>query len=409
MTFLPLRASELGMSQTLIGLSGSAYFAGFMTGALLIPPVIARVGHIRSFTALMAIFLSSFLFLSLVDHGFFWIAIRFVLGAVMCGAYTVIESWLTEQTDASRHGRILAVYTAIVLTSMAVGQYLLGLAETNPLYPFILVSLLVGCAIVPVSLTRSLAPVPVPATRFSFSKLYRRSHTAFAGGLGSGVITGSFWALGAIYVLAQTNDPSFVPAFIAANIIGGALAQYPIGMASDRIDRRFVLSALCAASGLSAFGLLYAETQQELLLGAFAFGAAANSLYAISLAKAADNSKRDEFVTLGSSVLLLCALGSAGGSLIIGWAMRLMGNEALFGLLGCASVATGIFIAFQPPGKTSVGIDDQSAFIPSTSAMAPAAFEQDPRSGDEPESTVEPTSEQEYDPSVELILTEATT
>ena len=408
MTFLPLRASELGMSQTLIGLSGSAYFAGFMTGALLIPPVIARVGHIRSFTALMAIFLSSFLFLSLVDHGFFWIAIRFVLGAVMCGAYTVIESWLTEQTDASRHGRILAVYTAIVLTSMAVGQYLLGLAETNPLYPFILVSLLVGFAIVPVSLTRSLAPVPVPATRFSFSKLYRRSHTAFAGGLGSGVITGSFWALGAIYVLAQTNDPSFVPAFIAANIIGGALAQYPIGMASDRIDRRFVLSALCAASGLSAFGLLYAETQQELLLGAFAFGAAANSLYAISLAKAADNSKRDEFVTLGSSVLLLCALGSAGGSLVIGWAMRIMGNEALFGLLGCASVATGIFIAFQPPGKTSVGIDDQSAFIPSTSAMAPAAFEQDPRSGDEPESTVEPIAEPDFDPSSELILTEAT-
>ena len=55
MTFLPLRASELGLSQTLIGLSGSAYFAGFLTGALMIPPIIARVGHIRSFTALLAI------------------------------------------------------------------------------------------------------------------------------------------------------------------------------------------------------------------------------------------------------------------------------------------------------------------------------------------------------------------
>ena len=44
MTFLPLRASELGLSQTLIGLSGSAYFAGFLTGALMIPPIIARVG-----------------------------------------------------------------------------------------------------------------------------------------------------------------------------------------------------------------------------------------------------------------------------------------------------------------------------------------------------------------------------
>ena len=385
MTFLPLRASELGLSQTLIGLSGSAYFAGFLTGALVIPPIIARVGHIRSFTALLAIFLSSFLFLSLIDEGVIWVLVRFVLGAVMCGSYTVIESWLAEQSDSTQHGRVLSVYTAIVLISMAVGQYLLGVTEANPLYPFILVSLLVGLAIVPVSLTRSLAPAPVPATRFDFSKLYRRSHTAFAGALGSGVVMGGFWGLGAIYALSVTNDPSFVPTFIAANIIGGALAQYPIGMASDRIDRRYVLAALCAASGISAFALMLASSQQTLLLGAFAFGAFANSLYAVSLAKAADNSKRDEFVTIGSSVLLLNALGSASSSLIIGWTMRTMGDGALFALVGTASLVTGVFIVLQPPGRTAVTIEEQGAFIPATSAMAPAAFDQDPRSDEEVE------------------------
>jgi MFS family permease len=385
MTFLPLRASELGLSQTLIGLSGSAYFAGFLTGALVIPPIIARVGHIRSFTALLAIFLSSFLFLSLIDEGIIWVLVRFVLGAVMCGSYTVIESWLAEQSDSTQHGRVLSVYTAIVLISMAVGQYLLGVTEANPLYPFILVSLLVGLAIVPVSLTRSLAPAPVPATRFDFSKLYRRSHTAFAGALGSGVVMGGFWGLGAIYALSVTNDPSFVPTFIAANIIGGALAQYPIGMASDRIDRRYVLAALCAASGISAFALMLASSQQTLLLGAFAFGAFANSLYAVSLAKAADNSKREEFVTIGSSVLLLNALGSASSSLIIGWTMRTMGDGALFALVGTASLVTGVFIVLQPPGRTAVTIEEQGAFIPATSAMAPAAFDQDPRSDEEVE------------------------
>ena len=385
MTFLPLRASELGLSQTLIGLSGSAYFAGFMTGALMIPPVIARVGHIRSFTALLAIFLSSFLFLSLVKEGFFWVLVRFVLGAVMCGSYTVIESWLAEQSDSSRHGRVLSVYTAIVLISMAVGQYLLGLTEANPLYPFILVSLLVGLAIVPVSLTRSLAPAPVPATRFNFFKLYRRSHTAFAGALGSGVVMGGFWGLGAIYALGVTNDSSFVPTFIAANIIGGALAQYPIGMASDRIDRRYVLAALCAASGVCAFGLLLVDTREALLLGAFAFGAFANSLYAVALAKAADNSKSEEFVTIGSSVLLLNALGSASSALIIGGAMRSMGDGALFALVGAASLVTGVFIILQPPGRTAVSIEEQGSFIPATSAVAPAAFDQDPRSDEEVE------------------------
>jgi MFS family permease len=401
MTFLPLRASELGLSQTLIGLSGSAYFAGFLTGALLVPPIIARVGHIRSFTALMAIFLCSFLFLSLVDEGILWVLVRFVLGTVMCGAYTVIESWLTEQSDTSRHGRALSIYTAIVLISMAAGQYLLGLTEANPLYPFILVSLLVGLAIVPVSLTRSLAPAPVPATRFNFFKLYRRSHTAFAGALGSGVVMGGFWGLGAIYALSQTHDAGFVPTFIAANIIGGALAQYPIGMASDRIDRRYVLAALCAASGLSAFGLLLADSREALLLGAFSFGAFANSLYAVSLAKAADNSKREEFVTIGSSVLLLNALGSAGSSLIIGWAMRGMGDSALFVFLGVASVVTGIFIIFQPPGRTAVTIEEQSAFIPTTSAMAPAVFDQDPRSDEEVEYEPVTPIESEFDTSSE--------
>jgi predicted MFS family arabinose efflux permease len=300
----------------------------------------------------------------------------------------------------------LSVYTAIVLISMAVGQYLLGLTEANPLYPFILVSLLVGLAIVPVSLTRSLAPAPVPATRFDFLKLYRRSHTAFAGALGSGVVMGSFWGLGAIYALAQTKDPSFVPAFIAANIIGGALAQYPIGMASDRVDRRYVLAALCAASGTSAFGLMLATSPESLLLGSFAFGAFANSLYAVSLAKAADNSKREEFVTIGSSVLLLNALGSASAALVVGWAMRSLGNGALFAFVGVASLVTGVFIILQPPGRTAVTIDEQGAFIPATSAMAPAAFDQDPRSDEEVEYEPVASADGELDAPLEFSETE---
>ncbi|MGB0764259.1 MAG: MFS transporter [Luminiphilus sp.] len=380
MTLLPLRAAELGMSTLLVGLSGSAYFAGFLTGALVTPRVIANVGHIRSFTALLATFLSSFLVLSLCDGGVLWIVIRFVLGAAMCGAYTVIESWLTEQTDPAAHGRVLSVYTVIVLSAMALGQYLLNLTDNNPLHPFILVSLMVGCAIIPVSLTRSPTPAPVPATRFSFSKLYRRSHTAFAGALGSGLIMGSFWSLGAVYILALTGDPAFVPWFIAANIVGGALAQYPIGLASDRVDRRYVLTLLCIGCAATALALSRATDPVTLLWCSAAFGAAGNSLYAVSLAKAADNSKRDEFVMLGSSVLLLNALGAAGGALVFGFAMRWLGNEALFIAVGCASLLFGLFIAIQPRGRTAVATAEQSEFVGTTSAMAPIALQQDPRS-----------------------------
>jgi MFS family permease len=198
-------ASEIGLSQAVIGLSGSAYFVGFISGALVTPHIIAKVGHIRSFTTLMAVFLCCFQVLPMTDAGWVWILTRFLLGAVMCGAYTVVESWLSDQADARSHGRVLGIYTFIVLTAMAAGQGILGLTYGDAAQVFAVISILIGCAIIPVSLTSSLAPAPVPATRIDFLKLYRRSHTAFAGTLGSGVVIGTFWTLGAVHVVSVTG------------------------------------------------------------------------------------------------------------------------------------------------------------------------------------------------------------
>lgn len=382
MTFLPLMASEIGLSQTVIGLSGSAYFVGFISGALVTPHIIARVGHIRSFTTLMAVFLCCFQVLPMSDAGWVWILMRFLLGAVMCGAYTVVESWLSDQADSRSHGRVLGIYTLVVLAAMATGQGILGLTYGDAAQVFAVISILIGCAIIPVSLTSSLAPAPVPATRIDFMKLYRRSHTAFAGALGSGVVIGTFWTLGAVHVVSVTGNAEFAPTFIAVSILGGALVQYPIGLASDHIDRRHVLTFLCVMSSLTAFYLSSATDTTSLLIGAAAFGAASNSLYAVSLAKAADNSERGEFVMIGSSVLLLNAVGAAMGSFAFGWAMRSAEGNILFTLMAFACAVFAVFIAIQPKGATAVATQKQSSFVAATSATAPAALQQDPRAGD---------------------------
>ena len=205
MTFLPLMASNIGLSQTVIGISGSAYFVGFISGAMVTPHIIAKVGHIRSFTTLMAVFLCCFQILPMTDADWIWIVARFLLGAVMCGAYTVVESWLSDQADSRSHGRVLGIYTIVVLGAMAAGQGILGLTCGDAAKVFAVISILIGCAIIPVNLTSSLGPAPVPATRIDFMKLYRRSHTAFAGALGSGVAIGTFWTLGAVHIVSVTE------------------------------------------------------------------------------------------------------------------------------------------------------------------------------------------------------------
>ncbi len=393
LTLLPLRADQIGFSDTLIGLTASAYYLGFVTGCFFIPNIIAQVGHIRIFGALLAGFLSALLALDLSNHLAVWLILRFTIGAMMCGAYTVIESWLTDQTPSDARGKVLAIYTFLTLAAITLGQFLVNLTPADSSKPFILAGILIALAVVPVSLTKSLAPAPVPSTKLSFTLLYKRSHTAFAGGLLSGIVMGSFWSLAAVFSLRAAGTTDFVPLFISSTVVGGALAQYPIGLISDRIDRRYVLAGLAIATAGSSLLMTLSTNTSWLLCAGFLFGAAANAIYAVSLAKAADNSKPDEFVTIASSVLLLNSLAAATAPLAIGQMMSLFGSSFLFFGIAGFSVIAALYIMLQPLGKTAVSVQDQSPFVAAGLDTAPASFDNDPRSPEASEADLQPLPE----------------
>ena len=393
LTLLPLRAAQVGLSDTLIGFTASAYYLGFMAGCFVIPQIIARVGHIRIFAALLGLFSATLLSLDLTANPVAWIVLRFIIGAMMCGAYTVIESWLTDQTPADARGKVLAIYTFLTLAAITLGQFLVNLGPTDSSRPFIITGILIALALVPVSLTKSLAPAPVPSTKLSFTLLYKRSHTAFAGGLLSGVVMGSFWSLAAVFSYRAAGSSDFVPHFISAVVIGGAIAQYPVGLLADRIDRRYVLAGLAAVTAITSVMMTFSDNTRWLLGVGFVFGAAANAIYAVSLAKAADNSKPSEFVTIASSVLLLNSLAAATAPLLLGQLMAMYGSHVLFlGVAAYAAVAA-VYIAVQPPGATAVPVEDQRPFVAAGYDTAPASFDNDPRSPDESEADLEPIPE----------------
>lgn len=393
LTLLPLRAAQVGLSDTVIGITASAYYLGFMAGCFVIPQLIARVGHIRMFAALLGILCAALLSLDLTANPLTWIVLRFTIGAMMCGAYTVIESWLTDQTPAEARGKILAIYTFLTLAAITLGQFLVNLTPTDSSRPFIVTGILIALAMVPVSLTKSLAPAPVPSTKLSFTLLYKRSHTAFAGGLLSGVVMGSFWSLAALFSYRAAGTSDFVPLFISTVVIGGALAQYPVGLLADRVDRRYVLAGLATVTAVTSVMMTFSNNTTWLLGVGFIFGAAANAIYAVSLAKAADNSKPSEFVTIASSVLLLNSLAAATAPLLLGQMMAVYGSKFLFlGIAAYAAVAA-VYIVMQPPGKTAVPVDEQSPFVAAGYDTAPASFDNDPRSPEESEADLEPVPE----------------
>ncbi|TXS95371.1 MFS transporter [Parahaliea maris] len=378
-TLLPLRGSVVGFSEFQVGLSASAYFLGFVGGALVIPRIIAKVGHIRSFAVLTAIFITALLGLEMLDNWGAWLLLRFSTGAMICGLYSVIESWLNDQATPETRGQVLAIYTFIVLVSMAAGQSLINVGPIDSATPFTLAAIFLALAIVPVGLTSRLAPAPLESTRTRFSLLYQRSPAAFAGAIVSGLVVGGFWSLGAVFAQRYGTSLSDVTLFITSAIAGGALFQYPIGWLSDRVDRRRVMLALCLLGTLTAAAVAWSIGQSWHLGAVFMFGASTMSIYAISLATAADNSASHEFVEIGTSVLMLNALSAAAAPLLLGQLMTALTPAALFWASSGLCAVFSVYVGIQCTRRRAVTVEEQTPFSAAGMEAAPTAFDLDPR------------------------------
>ena len=385
LTLLPLRASALGMPEWLIGLSASSYFLGFIAGCLGVPPIIGRVGHIRCFAVLAAALISALLLLEIIDAWQAWIVLRFITGLAVCGLYAVIESWLTSQSTPDTRGRILAIYTFITLSAMTAGQFLINIGPVDSSLPYTLAAVFMALAIIPVGLTRRIIPSPVQQTQSGFRLLYSRSQTAFTGALLSGLVMGSFWSVGALFASEIGQSSDYVTWFMSAAIVGGALLQYPLGWLSDRMDRRYILIQLCLGAAISSVAVALGTEQAWFLAAVFLFGAMAMPIYAISLATAADVCSSEEFVSIGTAVLLLHSIGAVIAPVAMGQVMSVFGPASMFWAFALLFLLFSaiLYVLLRVPRVVSV--EDQTPFAAAAAEMAPATFELDPRSADEDE------------------------
>ncbi|GAB5451305.1 MAG: MFS transporter [Halioglobus sp.] len=379
LTLLPMRAEALGVSASAIGLSASLYFVGFVVGCLLVPRLMGRIGHIRTFAVFTAVMLCSILALELTTYWPAWLLLRFFTGLGVCSLYAVIESWLNSHSDASNRGKILSIYTFVVLTAMTAGQFLINVGPVTSSVPFSVAALCLALAILPVGLTRRPEPQAVEYTKTSFTLLYQRSRSAFAGALLSGLVVGSFWSLGAVFAQRYMDSQMGVTVFMSLAIAGGALVQYPIGWLSDRVDRRRILLALTLGTLLASVAVATGALRPWFLPAVGLFGAFAMPLYAMSLATAADVCEGHEFVAIGSTVLLLNALGAVSAPILLGPLMSYFNATALFWGFAATCVVFSVYFVVQMRAPRAVTLAQQTPFEVAATEAAPVGFELDPR------------------------------
>lgn len=384
LTLLPLRAAAHGFSATEIGLTASSYFLGFVVGCLIVPRIVKRSGHIRTFAVLGALFSAAALVFDMVPLFGAWVVLRFCVGACMAGAYMVIESWLNERAAPDSRGTILSIYSMVSFLMIAAGQQLLNVAPRAPDTLFNLAAILISIAIIPVSLTLSLAPTPIQNVQINLTQVWRLSHVGLLGAMVGGMVTGSFWALAPVFARGVGMDTSSLTLFISAAVLGGAVFQLPLGRLSDHFDRRLVLffSSLAGAvvSLLIVLVSRFAIDSHWPLIGlSFVWGGCTMTIYAISLAHANDRASPENFVMVGSAMLLALGLSSAVGAPIASAFTIWMGPAGLFGFFVLCLLAFMAMISWRRRAHVLPVRDQTETPFQVIAETSPVALELDPR------------------------------
>ena len=383
-TLLPLHAQNIGWSPAEIGLTGAAYFGGFILGCLCMPRLIANVGHIRVFTVCTALAIAAILTLAKWQYLSVWIGMRMVTGASLAGFYMIIESWLNENSTARARGSLLSFYGVVSIGAMALGQLLLTSGDV--LQGAALAAIIFALAIVPVGLTTSPQPATPTQVVLSFRVAYQASQVGLIAATISGFVMGLIWSNGAVFVSRAVLDDRVGATFIIWVLLGGLFCQLPLGRLSDHVDRRWVilgtsvLAFVCSTSWVF-FG---STTPVQLYVLGFIVGGAAMPLYSLGVAHANDNALGG-FLVIAGALLLANGLGSIAGPLLYAGLVWMQLDNLFFVMIGVAFALAATWTAarlvfhdvsrdhyepYQVVPKTTMGAVDMDPRVANSSELS---------------------------------------
>ena len=372
---LPVRGAAEGFSALSLGLLGTGWALGYVLGCWYTPRLVGKVGHIRSFSAMAALAAVAILASALLVSPGAWIPLRGLSGFCFAGAAMIVESWLSERADARSRGKIFGVYTMVNLAASTAGQMALTLGDTTGFAFFALGAIFYCLALIPTAISSTTSPKPLVTVSLDLRALWRNSPVAVFGVFMVGISNSAFGTLAAVYATNVGLVLTTIALFTSLPILAGAASQIPIGILSDRMDRRKVLVGIAAVAALTdlAFVLLASTDPMVNLVLASLFGAMIYAMYPVIIAHANDHAAEGTFIQTSGGLLMIFGFGAILGPLLAGLSMATVGDRGLFLTSVAAHVLLILFALLRMRIRQAVPEADKSdfVFVPPAKASTP--------------------------------------
>jgi MFS family permease len=382
-SLLGIRGAIEGFRTVEISIVISSYFVGFLAGSLMVPGMIRRVGHVRVFSALGSVISAGLVLYPVAPEWFLWSVLRVVIGFSFCGVYITAESWLNQLSTNETRGQALSAYMIVQMIGIITAQFLLNVASPDGFVLFVIPSVLVSLAFIPILLTDIPTPKFETTKRLGFRALWRISPLGCVGMLLTGGIFAAMFGMASVWGAQVGLSVRQISIFVGAMYVGGLLLQYPIGWLSDRNDRRRLILWLSAFAGVVMLlaGLLDLTFALNLAV-AMVLGGITNPLYSLLIAYTNDFLARDEMAAASSGMLFLNGLGAIAGPLVTGWIMTQIGPGGFFLFIAANFAGLAAYALWRMSRRAAPGVSGSFATVaPTASAVAVGAVMEEADTG----------------------------
>jgi MFS family permease len=364
-TLLGLRATLEGFPTPVTGVVMSCYYVGYLLGTVAAPRLLRKVGHIRVFAALAAVASAAILVQAAFVHPLPWAAMRLVSGLCFAGIYVVAESWLNDRASRANRGSLLAVYMLVLYVGLGAAQFLLIPSDPRTPTPFMLISVLISLAMVPMVVSAQQTPERAVPRKVRYRDLYRNSPLGVVAVTVSGMISAIIFSMGPVYARLSGLGTAGIATFMAVSILAAVVTQYPVGRLSDRMDRRTVIAGVCTLATIVAASIVaFGEMPRAIFLTLTAlFSGFALTLYSLAVSHVNDKLEPAQMVAASSALLLLNGAAAALGPVLAGSLIAAFGPPAYFATLATLTGALTVYDLWRKSRRRPVPHAQKGPFI----------------------------------------------
>jgi len=339
---LAINLERRGISTIVNGALGAMPPVAILICGAFVPMLVRRLGAITSIVAGTAVSVLVLILFPLLPSLPAWFVLRFIMGISIGVIWIVSETWVNALAPDHARGKIIGIYVTVLSGCSAIGPLLIGFMGVEGALPFLVSAAILALAVLPVPIAAAGGSVPTfhHHEAIPLRVAARQAPVPMLAAVIHGATTVVVMTLLPVYGIRMGLPKETAVALVTALIVGGMVAQIPLGHLLDRFKSGRVLMFCGTVQAIGAALLPFAIDHPGVWVLLLVWGGFGNGIYTTSLTMLGRAFTKEELPSANTAFTMFWELGAFIGPILGGLAMWLWDPHGMLAV----SVVAGLML-----------------------------------------------------------------